>query len=353
MSVRARLIALTLGTVMCASWYFFFLASAPVAVHPPISFEIAPGATAREVIDELAARDLIRSPRIVTFLARWTGADREFRHGTHEFSGALTPERVLEELVRKPTPTIRVTIPEGMTSYEIGKLLQDADIVSAADYRKAACDVELMTALAIPDDSNCAEGYLFPDTYALAPGMQAPDIVRLQISRFREVTRELWQQRRAHDAAASADGGGRSQDDYGEPMTKSLHETVILASIIEKETSRSDERPLVASVFHNRLRRRMRLQADPTVIYGLAVAGRSWDGGELHRYLREHGPYNTYTSDGLPPGPICNPGREALSAALFPARTDYIYFVATGDGAHRFSETLSEHNRAVARLRSR
>jgi len=347
MSVRARLIAFALGAVLCGSWYFFFLASAPVAVRPAISFEVSPGASASAVIDELEERGIVRSAAIVTFIARMSGADREFRYGTHEFFGALTPERVLEELLRTPTPTIRVTIPEGMTSYEVGKLLENAKIVQASDYREAVCDVELLGKLAIPDGSNCAEGYLFPDTYELAPGMEAPQIVRLQINRFREVAAALWTE---HDSVRRDRGGGAQPP---EPATMSLHETVVLASIIEKETSRADERPLVSSVFHNRLRRDMRLQADPTVIYGLKVAGKSWDGDGLHIHLREHGPYNTYTSDGLPPGPICNPGRESLEAALFPAETDYLYFVANGNGSHRFSKTLADHNRAVAQLRTR
>jgi UPF0755 protein len=132
-----------------------------------------------------------------------------------------------------------------------------------------------------------------------------------------------------------------------------LRTAVTLASVIEKETGIREERPLVASVFHNRLRRGMRLQADPTVIYGLDIAGTHWDHARLHEYLREPGPYNSYTERGLPPGPICNPGESTLRAALVPAVSDYLYFVADGDGSHQFSRTLVEHNRAVAKARQR
>ena len=126
---------------------------------------------------------------------------------------------------------------------------------------------------------------------------------------------------------------------------------VTMASVIEKETSAAAERGLVSSVFHNRLDRGMRLQADPTVIYGITVRGEEWNGEDLHKHLREPTPYNSYTNKGLPPGPICNPGRDALRAALDPDASEYLYFVASGDGAHAFSKSLQEHNRAVARLR--
>jgi UPF0755 protein len=166
----------------------------------------------------------------------------------------------------------------------------------------------------------------------------------MQVMRFRQVSAELVAE---HTRRLSAD------EIKPQPATSSLHDVVTLASIIEKETSIDSERAMVSAVFHNRLRRGMRLQADPTVIYGLAVAGKKWTGEALHTHLREPGPYNTYTSDGLPPGPICNPGRDSLSAALFPADTDVLYFVATGNGSHSFSSTLSAHNRAVAQLRKR
>jgi len=338
--VKFRLIALAAFSTVIGSWYFFFLANAPVAIHPPVSLEIAPGTTARETVAQLADKGVIRSERVMQLLVRMSGLDRQFRFGEHEFSGAMTPEKVIEELVRSPKPTVQVTIPEGLTLYEIAQLLADEDLVDPAAYRDAACDHELLAGLGIPAESNCAEGYLFPDTYNLTPGMSAEAIVQLQVDNFRKVMARLSDKARR---AGGAEAGPKLP----------LHQTVVLASIIEKETRLPGERVLVSSVFHNRLERSMRLQADPTVIYGLQVAGNPWDGTVLHKRLREPGPYNTYTSEGLPPGPICNPSRQSLAAALEPKETDYLYFVATGDGAHRFSKTLADHNRAVAQLRKR
>jgi UPF0755 protein len=338
--MKFRLLALAALLITGGSWYFFFLANAPVAVHPPVTLEITPGTTGREAVAALAQRGVIRSERVMGLLVRMSGWDREIRHGEHEFSGAMTPEKVLEELVRSPTPTVRITIPEGLTLYEVAELLAENELVDAEDYIEAACDSELRGTWAIPADSNCVEGYLFPDTYNLSPGMSAEAIVALQLDHFRRVVAQL------------SDDTRRAGGEKSQPILQ-MHQAVVLASIIEKETSLAAERGLVSSVFHNRLERGMRLQADPTVIYGLQVAGTPWDRTALHKRLREPGPYNTYTSDGLPPGPICSPGRESLAAALGPKETEFLYFVAKGDGSHRFSETLAAHNRAVAQWRAK
>jgi UPF0755 protein len=304
-----------------------------------VTLEIVPGTSARETVTKLAELGIVRSERVMHYLVRMSGLDREIRFGEHVFGGAMTPEKVLEELVRSPTPTVQITIPEGLTLYEVADLLAEEELADATAYREAACDRELLTSLAIPAESNCAEGYLFPDTYHLTPGMPADAIVRMQLEHFRSVVTELTSERRRAGGEDSA-------------PNLPLHETVVVASIIEKETSLASERGLVSSVFHNRLQRGMRLQADPTAIYGLAVNGSAWNGSGLPKLLREPGPYNTYTSDGLPPGPICNPGKESLAAALAPAETEFYYFVAKGDGSHRFSATLAQHNRAVAQLRA-
>jgi UPF0755 protein len=339
--MKFRLIAAFALSTVVVSWYFFFLANAPVQIQPPVTIEIEAGTTARETVSALARHGVVRNERVMQFLVRMSGLDREIRFGEHVFKGAMTPERVIEELIRSPRPTRPITIAEGLTLYQVADLLDEAELADAAAYRRAACDHELLGTLGVPAESNCAEGYLFPDTYNLTPGMTAEAVVRLQIQRFRQVMAELSAEvRRAQQAEGDAQG----------PILK-LHDTVVVASIIEKETALSDERPLVSSVFHNRLDRGMRLQADPTVIYGLQVTGTPWDGTQLHMRLREPSPYNTYTSDGLPPGPICNPGRESLAAALTPQATDFLYFVAKGDGSHRFSVTLAQHNQAVAKLR--
>jgi UPF0755 protein len=318
--------------VLCAGGlYFFFLLGAPVSVSPAIVFEIAPGEAATTVVERLRSQGVIRSPGVFLLMARSNRLDRAFRHGVHEFSGALTPERVLEELVRPPRAAVRITIPEGLTWRAVGRLLEDNEIVTAKDYYAAVCAPQFVAEAGAAGEANCAEGFLFPDTYDLTPGMTAEEIARLQLRHFHRVMGELL--------------AARSE------KAEDVPRIVTMASVIEKETSAAAERGLVSSVFHNRLDRGMRLQADPTVIYGITVGGEEWNGENLHKHLREPTPYNSYTNKGLPPGPICNPGRDALRAALDPEASEYLYFVASGDGSHAFSKSLQEHNRAVARLR--
>jgi len=349
-------IGVAVASFCCATW-FFFLINAPVALDPPVAVEVAPGETVHEIAAALEQAGVVRSARLLVLLSRIHHVDREIRHGTHEFAGAMTPVDVLRELERRPPQaTIAVTIPEGLTWREIGALLEQNGIVSAADYEQAVCKDELRERVGASPDANCIEGYLFPDTYHIVPGSKAEDIVDLQISRFQEVSEEIVA--RIGEATDNVILAAVVPADLAEPWTADreirhavVREGVILASIIEKETSIDEERPLVSSVFHNRLRRGMRLQADPTVLYGFLANGVEWDRKHLPRYLRTPGPYNTYTTEGLPPGPICNPGRASLYAALDPTPTEYLYFVANGDGAHKFSATLAEHNRAVAQLR--
>jgi UPF0755 protein len=349
------------GTLAVAtiSTAFFFVVYAPVVIEPAVDVEIRPGETAGEVASDLEATGVVRSARILLLLARLDDLDRQFRHGRHRFSGAMTPQAVLAELVRTPLQDmLNVTVPEGMDSFEIAGLLQQQGIVSAEDYRSAVCDPSLAVNIPLPDGADCLEGYLFPDTYALTPGTGAREFASMQLARFREVTASLFDEAASQfpgalsPHAADLDSAPANATE-AERHAELLWRAVTLASIIEKETGVPDERPLIASVFHNRLRRGMRLQADPTVIYGLRVAGVPWERAVLHEYVRTPGPYNTYMIDGLPPGPIGNPGLAALRAALQPTASKYLYFVSNGDGSHQFSTTLVQHNQAVAELRGR
>ena len=177
-------------------------------------------------------------------------------------------------------------------------------------------------------DGPSLEGYLYPDTYLISRDLDARELVDLMVRRFWKVFNDLIR---------------------GQKRDMSLREIVTLASIVEKETGLAEERPVIASVFLNRLKKRMRLESDPTVIYGL----KNFDGNLKRKDLRTPNPYNTYTNHGLPPGPIANPGRESLMAVINPAETDYLYFVSRNDGSHCFSTTLKEHNRAVVRYQKR
>jgi UPF0755 protein len=344
----------SVGSGVAWSWYRFV--TVPIELGRPVAVMVAPGTGASTIARQLAAAGVVRSSHAFLLLARLRDADREFRHGEHHFHGTLRPDDVLAELVSNTSGTVRVTIPEGLTLSEIAKLMDESEIVSADEYLQAACAPEIVAQAAASAASHCTEGYLFPDTYNLAPTMTAAEVVKLQIARFHEVMRGILAELPTNTSnflvLAPADGIAFGGVLRGEPaQTGIVQRTISLASIIEKETGVTAERGLVASVFHNRIRRGMRLQADPTVVYGLDITGADWDRERLHEYLRQPGPYNTYTEPGLPPGPICNPGELAIRAALIPDQTNFLYFVANADGTHRFSTTLAEHNRAIAEVR--
>ena len=353
------LAALFCGSVFVgAGWAVYRLLTVPVALSRPVTLMIEPGESAGTIANRLEHLGVVRHSGALLALARYRGVDRNFRQGEHHFEGAMTPDEVLAELVSHTEGALRVTIPEGRTWREVGEILEQNGVVAASEYYAAVCDPALVALAGAPPRANCAEGFLFPDTYELSPTMTAAEIARLQVARFHTVAREVLAEipdgiTNVIVPAAVTDGGPQGVL-LDEPAQIDLLRTgVTLASVIEKETGIGTERPLVASVFHNRLRRGMRLQADPTVIYGLEISGAPWDRERLHQYLDQPGPYNSYTQWGLPPGPICNPGASALRAAFVPVESDYLYFVANGDGSHHFSRSLAEHNRAVAAVRRR
>ena len=214
------------------------------------------------------------------------------------------------------------TIPEGYTLAQITEVMGQQNVTDTAEFARLVRDRAFIASLGIEADS--LEGYLFPETYYFARGTKAKDVIRMMVDGLQHVwTAELQEQ------AAR--------------LRLSLHQVLTLASVIEKETGAKEERELIAAVFHNRLKKKIPLQSDPTVIYGLPA----FDGNIHKRDLSSHSPYNTYRVQGLPPGPIASPGAHAIRATLFPAQAPYLYFVSRNDGTHHFSSTLEEHNRAV------
>jgi len=308
--------------------------------------EIQPGENLKQIAARMQAAGLVGSERVFRWAAAWKGSDRTIKHGRHEFRGVVTLSSVLAELARPPKPILRVTIPEGLTLREIGALLERAGATSAAAYQAVACSEELRRLVAAPPTAACAEGFLFPDTYDLLPGMSPGAIVDLQVRRFHEVVDPL--------LAAAPTGAGPSVLPTSDPSPAARRASILtLASIVEKETAQPAERPRIAAVFFNRLKAGMLLQTDPTVIYGVIDSGLPWDGNLTRAHLTTPTPYNTYTRKGLPPGPICNPGRASIDAVLRPASTGDLYFVASGGGAHEFNDNLPAHNRAVRRFQIR
>lgn len=307
----------------------------------PVTVEVLPGENLRKTAAKLREAGLVGSERVFLAVSWWKQADRTVKHGRHEFRDEATLASVLDELARTPKPILRVTIPEGLTARDIGRLLEGAGASSAASYLSVACSEELRRLVGAPDSARCAEGYLFPDTYDLVPGMSPGNIVDLQARRFREVAEPL---------LASAPEDPARPLPAGLPRQAAL---LTLASIVEKETGQASERPHIAAVFYNRLRTGMLLQTDPTVIYGVIDSGLPWDGNLTRAHLTTDTPFNTYMRKGLPPAPICNPGRASIEAVLRPEATADLYFVARGDGSHEFSPDLPSHNRAVRRWQLR
>jgi len=242
-------------------------------------------------------------------------------------SPSYSSEKILEILVRGLGIRYVITIPEGKNIYEVGKILESAGLFRREDFVSVCKSRMLLDELRI--DGETVEGFLFPDTYFIGHGTGPEEIIRTMVSRFWDVWHES-----GFDQAARAKG-------------HSVRDVVILASIVEKEALLERERPFIASVFLNRLKKGMRLQADPTVRYGLLVERGIYPKRLRKKHLRHRTPYNTYIIKGLPKGPVCNPGRDSIRAVLEPAKSDYLYFVSMNNGTHKFSRTLKEHNRAV------
>ncbi len=289
---------------------------------------IAPGEGFRAVATKLQDLGLIQSPLKFRLFARLSGAHRKIKAGEYQLYGTMTPRQLLDTLVEGKVLLYRVTIPEGYTLHQIAQTVAEAGFGDADAFYRLATDPDVVKAEKV--DAQTLEGYLFPDTYYFPKGFAQAKIIDAMVQRFRESISDRWRAR-------------------AKELGLTLHQVVTLASIIEKETGVPEERPLIASVFHNRLRRGMRLETDPTVIYGIA----NFDGNLTRKHLRTMTPYNTYLIKGLPPGPIASPGRAALEAALYPADTDYLFFVARKDGTHQFSSTLEEHQKAVRKYQLR
>ncbi len=290
-----------------------------------IVVDVPAGASLNQIAHILAQRGVIQKPRLFSLAARLLGQGRHIRSGEYYVSASQSPLAMLKALTVGRPVLHKVTFPEGSTAAQVARILDQAGLCPEARFLAAARDTATTAQLGIPASE--VEGYLFPDTYHLPKGLEPQEIMRLMVRRFRAVWRELNRQ-----PSLKAEGC-------------SPHQIVIMASLIQAEAKVEDEMPLIAAVFFNRLEKGMLLQCDPTVIYGLEDFE-----GRLHKNdLNDPHPYNTYVHSGLPPGPIGNPGAQALRAALNPAAADYLYFVSRNDGTHQFSQTYAQHRRAVTK----
>jgi len=289
---------------------------------------IPEGATLRQVSVLLEQAGVIRNRGSFLTLGKMASADRRMLAGEYELHAGMRPSEILSRIMNGQVVLHAVTIPEGYTFVQITDLLTQKQLSDPDEFLRLARDKQFIRTLNL--DVATLEGYLFPNTYRLARNAKAKDVITTMVAGLWEAfTPELRQR--------------------AKEVNMSLHEVLTLASVIEKETSADAERELISAVFHNRLRRKVPLQSDPTVIYGL----NSFDGNLKKRDLDVRSPYNTYRIQGLPPGPIANPGLHSIRAALYPAPTTHLYFVSRNDGTHQFSSTLIEHNRAVDKYQRR
>lgn len=285
------------------------------------------GASARTVVRALAQAGALSNERLAWRYVRFVQRDRRpFRAGEYAFSGPLRPDEVLERVRRGEVRLHRFTVPEGLRLDEIAGIVARSGLTSEEAFVRAARDPAFVRTLGVPYAS--LEGFLFPDTYAFARGVEARAIAEAMVARFKEEFARAEQARKPG-------------------VILGLGEATILASIVEKETGRPEERPHIACVFHNRLRLGMRLQTDPTVMYATMLRTGHWSKNISRADLLAEHPYNTYTTAGLPPGPIANAGAAALRATLAPSECKDLYFVSRNDGTHVFCPDLRCHEAAV------
>ncbi len=319
-------VAIVLIGLGAASWFY-------VSLHRPFKgyadaetyVEIPQGSGSKLMARRLADAGVVRSPTTFRIAVWLSGAGRRLQAGEYRFDRPMTPAEVVDKIARGDVYLRPITFREGLTIREMASIFEEKGFGPASTFVEAASQGARIHSF--DPDARDLEGYLFPDTYALPRSATADQLVAGMIGQFeRALTPEL-------RAGAAARG-------------VSIRELVTLASIVEKETGKPEERPLIAAVYTNRLKIGMGLQCDPTVIYALERAGR-YNGNLTREDLKVDSPYNTYRYPGLPPGPIASPGLASLEAAAHPAAVTYLYFVSRNDGSHAFATTLDEHNRNV------
>jgi len=305
-----------------------FLDEAPSSARVEKTVQIPKGASYDTVIGLLDREGLLTRPFYFNILGKVTGGETRIRPGEYQLHTSMRPMEILKVLVEGKVVLLRVVIPEGLTSKQIAAILEEAGLVNSRVFLEAARDTRVLKKFGIEAES--LEGYLFPETYQFGKETSSAEVIQVMVRQFQSVYDASFQKR--------ADEIGMTQ-----------LEVLTLASIIEKETAVGSERGLISGVFHNRLKKKMRLQSDPTVIFSLV----DFDGNLTRKHLRNASPYNTYKVKGLPPGPIASPGRDSIYAALYPEEVDYLYFVSKNNGTHYFSKTIREHNNAVRKYQLR
>jgi UPF0755 protein len=319
--------------VFGAAGWFAWAVLIPVAPAAQTFVMLHPGYSTRRIAYELKAAGVIRSEEAF-ILWRYIRRRRSLKAGEYLFDKPANTIDLQKRLRRGDVYFHTVVVPEGFTMFDIARAVEAAGLGPAQDFLKVAQSNALIADL--DPYAKSLEGYLFPDTYEFSRMQSMEEIAAAMVHQFRQVAAQIGMTSKSINPAPDAN--------------PNLHDVVIMASIVEKETAVAEERPLVASVYYNRLAKRIALDADPSIIYAELLAGK-YTGALHHDDMRFDSPYNTYTHAGLPPGPIGNPGKSALEAAIHPVESDYYYFVADAAGHHRFARTIEEHNDNVAAYR--
>ena len=270
----------------------------------------------------LEKADLIKNKYLFYLLAISKNAQSHIKAGEYELATSLSPMDIIDKLVKGDILSYEVTIPEDFTVNEIASRLASFNLVEENAFLSLSSDVTFLASLGI--EGRHAEGYLYPDTYRFDKSMSAKDIMRMMVTQFWKMFTPEMKKRTTE-------------------IGMTIPKVVTMASLVGKESGHKEEKPLISAVFHNRLKKRMKLQCDPTAVYDL----KNFSGSITKKHLMRYTPYNTYLISGLPPGPIANPAIDSLQAALYPAPVNYLYFVSNNDGSHQFSSNLSAHQRAV------
>lgn len=321
--LRLAAAAVALGIATLVGLRFTLFLTTPAGDGKNVQLlDFGQGSSLARIASELEGKGIINSARLFRLYARVRGFDARIKAGTYQFHDGMAASEILHKLVSGDIYAQRFAVPEGYSIYQLGELLEGRHLFSRKEFLRQCFNRGLLKELAIEGPS--VEGYLCPSTYDITPKMTEADLIRLMVAHFHKVYAQKF------DELVKAAGMGR-------------REVLTLASMVEKEAVVASERPLIASVFLNRLKKGMPLQSDPTAVYGV----RAFAGKVSRADILQYSPYNTYRIKGLPPGPIGNPGSSAIEAVLNPAGTSYLYFVARKDGTHQFSATLDEHNRAV------
>lgn len=325
---KAGIVSIAIFFLLLGALYHFkrYIHSPISPLPQPMIFPLPKGASFKTTLARLEQMGLITNPFYFELLARSAGKQGSLKAGEYALETGMTPAQLLEMITEGRSLQFTLTVPEGFTMKDIARRLEELGAGTSREFFDTARNPATLRRYEVEADS--FEGYLFPDTYHFAKGSELKVVLGMMADHFMKKVR-------TEEILRQVESSGFT-----------LHEILTLASLIEKETALAEEKELISAVFHNRLKKKMLLQCDPTVIYAM----RDFDGNIRKKDLQIDSPYNTYRYRGLPPGPIANPGLGSILAALHPTQSDALYFVSKKDGGHHFSSSLEEHNRAVRKF---